>query len=158
MRQDEKFIIEEIGRDGLPSKPRKAKDAFSAQCGVVVRDMIPISIHLWYKPKNEHPQVSYVNYMQKNDLWTALKANFTLPPKEDPEKQPPVIEQLVKEATLKKIRELSRTWKNELNAKFVEKTRLQNSPAGLRRSEITGTHLWPTRNRKRVSRCQRETR
>ena len=42
------------------------------------------------KPKSEDPQVSYVNDGQKDDLWTALKANFTLPPEEDPEK--PVIE------------------------------------------------------------------
>ena len=121
MRQDEKFIIEEIGRNGLPSKPIKDKDAFSAQCGVVVRDMIPISIHLWYKPKNEDSQVSYVNDMQKNDLWTALKSNFTLPPEEDPEKL--VIEELVKTAALKKMRELFRRWKNELNAKFFKKNK-----------------------------------
>ena len=42
--------------------------------------------------------MSYVNDMQKEDLWTQLKANFTLPPEEDPEK--PVKEQLIKSHAL----------------------------------------------------------
>ena len=61
--------------------------------------MIPISIDLWYKPKNEDRQVSYVNDIQKNDLWTELKSNFTVPPKDDPEK--PVKEQLIKSLLLR---------------------------------------------------------
>ena len=81
--------------------------------------MIPISIHQWYKPKNEDPQVSYVNDRQEDDLWTTLKANFTLPPEEDPEK--PVIEPLVKAHALKKMADLSRRWKNELKSIFVDK-------------------------------------
>ena len=99
-----------------PSIPRKH---FSAQCGVLVRDIIPISIHQWYKSKNEDPQVSYVNDRQKDDLWSELKANFTLPPEEDPEK--PVIEPLVKAHALKKMADLFRRWKNELKTKFVDK-------------------------------------
>ena len=94
MRQDERFTITAISNDGQPIEPRRTKEAFSAQCGAVVRDMIPISIQQWNKRKSEDPQVSFVNDRQKYDLWTALKANFTLPPKEDLEK--PVIEPLVK--------------------------------------------------------------
>ena len=76
--------------------------------------MIPISIHQWYKPKNKDPKVSYVNDRQKDDLWTTLKANFTLPPEEDPEK--PIIEPLVKAHALKKMADLFRRWKNELKS------------------------------------------
>ena len=83
----------------------------------MVRDKIPISIQQWYKPKEEDPEVSYVNDMQKDDLWTELKANFTLPPEEDLEK--PVKEQLIKSFALKRMAELFRRWKKELN-KFVE--------------------------------------
>ena len=79
MRQDERFTITEISGDGQPNEPRQTKEAFSAHCGAIVRDMIPISIHQWNKPKNEDPQVSYVEDRQKDDLWTALKENFTLP-------------------------------------------------------------------------------
>ena len=86
MSSDERFEITVIACDGEPIKPIRTKNAFAAQCGVLVRDKIPISIHQWYKPKEEDPQVSYVNDMKKDDLSTVLKANFTLPPEEDPEK------------------------------------------------------------------------
>ena len=49
---------------------------------------------------------SYVSDMQKEDIWTTLKANFTLPPEEDPEK--PVKEKLIKSHALKKMAELFR--------------------------------------------------
>ena len=118
MRSDERFEITAIARDSQPIEPIRTKDAFAAQCGVLVRDKIPISIHQWYKPKKEDPEVSYVNDMQKDDLWTELKANFTLPPEEDPEK--PVKEQLIKSHALKKMADLFRRWKNELKM-FVDK-------------------------------------
>ena len=57
--------------------------------------------------------------MQKEDLWTTLKANFTLLPEEDPKK--PVIKQLIKSHALKKMAELFRRWKNELKTSFVDK-------------------------------------
>ena len=155
MRSDERFEITAIARDGQPIEPIRTKDAFAAQCGVLVRDKIPISIHQWYKPKKEDPEVSYVNDMQKDDLWTELKANFTLPPEEDPEK--PVKEQLIKSCALKKMADLMRRWRKELN-QFVKEKRHQNSSANMRRSKITGPHLWPTRHRKRVRRCRRQTR
>ena len=117
MRQDERFTITAIANDGQPIEPRQTKEAFSAHCGAIVRDMIPISIHQWNKPKNEDPQVSYVNDRQKDDLWTTLKANFT--PEEGPDK--PVIEPLVRAHALKKMADLFRRWKNELKSTFDDK-------------------------------------
>ena len=61
LRQDERFTITTIVDDGQLIEPRRTKEAFAAQCGVLVRDKIPISIHQWYKPKKEDPEVSYVN-------------------------------------------------------------------------------------------------
>ena len=119
LRSDERFEIIAIVRDGKPIEPIRTKEAFAAQCGVLVRDKIPISIQQWLKPKKEDPEVSYVSDMQKEDLWTLLKANFTLPPEEDPEK--PVKEQLIKSHALKKMAELFRRWKNELKSEFVDK-------------------------------------
>ena len=118
MSSDERFEITSIAPDGEPIEPIRTKNTFSAQCGVLVRDKIPISIHQWYKPKKEDPQVSYVNDMQKNDLWTELKSNFTLPLEDDPEK--PIIEPLIKSFALKKMAELFRNWKKELNT-YVKK-------------------------------------
>jgi len=119
LRPDERFTITAIADDGQPTEPRWTKDAFSAQCGAIVRDNIPISIQLWNKPKNEDPQVSYVTDRQKDDLWTSLKANFTLPPEQNSNK--PVIEPLVKACALKKMADLFRRWKNELKSTFVDK-------------------------------------
>ena len=119
LRSDERFEITAIARDGMPIDPIRTKDAFATQCGVLVSDKIPISIHQWLKPMNEDPEVSYVFDMQKDDLWTTLKENFTLPPEEDPEK--PVIEPLVKAHALKKMADLFRWWKNELKSTFVDK-------------------------------------
>ena len=99
MSSDEKFEIIQIARDGQPIEPIRTKDAFAAQCGVLVRDKIPISIQQWLKPATEDPEVSYLNDMQKNDLWTKLKSNFTLPQEDDPEK--PVKEQLIKSFALR---------------------------------------------------------
>ena len=93
MSSDEKFEIIAITPDGQPIEPLQTKSAFVAQCGVLVRDKIPISIQQWFKPATEDPEVSYVNDMQKNDLWTELKSNFTLPPEDNPEN--PVKEKLI---------------------------------------------------------------
>ena len=137
MSSDEKFEIIEIAPDDEPIEPIRTRKAFSAQCGVLVRDRIPISIHQWYKPaKDEDAEVSYVNDMQKEDLWTQLKANFTLPPEEDPEK--PVIEQLIKSHALKKMADLFRRWKNELKT-FVDK---EETPEFIGRYEKIRDH-WP---------------
>src|SRR3954462_9235557 len=81
--------------------------------------MILITIHQWNKPNSGDPKVSFVTDRQKDDLWTALKANFTLPAEEHPEK--PVIEQKVKAHALKKMADLFRRWKNELKTTFVDK-------------------------------------
>ena len=117
MRSDERFEITAIARDVQPIEPLRTKDAFAAQCGVLVRDKIPISIQQWLKPATEDPEVSSVNDMQKNDLWTELKSNFTLPPEDNPEN--PVKEKLIKSFALKRMAELFRRWKKELN-KFVK--------------------------------------
>ncbi len=136
MSSDEKFEIIQIVRDGQPIEPYRTKKAFVAQCGVLVRDKIPISIQQWFKPATEDPEVSYVNDMQKNDLWTELKSNFTLPPEDNPEN--PIKEKLIKSFALKRMAELFRRWKKELN-KFVENN---ETPEFKRRYEKIGDH-WP---------------
>ena len=119
MRSDERFTITAIARDGQPIEPLWNKKEFTTQCGILVRDMIPISIELWNQPKDEELQVSFVEDRQKADLWKALKVNFTLPEEDDPEN--PVIVPLIKSFALKKMADLFRRWKNELKTKFVNK-------------------------------------
>ena len=83
--------------------------------------MIPISIEQWNQPKDEELQVSFVEDRQKDDLWTVLKENFTLPAEEDPEK--PVIEPLIKAHALKKMAGVFRSWKNELKSMYVDQNK-----------------------------------
>ena len=135
---DERFTIIEIAHDGQPIKPLRSKEAFSAQCGVLVRDMIPISIELWNEPKKEELQVSFVEDRQKEDLWKALKVNFTLPEEEDLEN--PVIEPLIKSCALKKMADLFRRWKNELKTTYVDQDK---TPEFTGRFEKIRDH-WPT--------------
>ena len=118
MRADERYTIIEIDRVGQPIEPLWAKQKFNAQCGVLVRDIIPISIEQWLKPKYEDSQVSYVSDRQKAYLWTALQENFTFPPEEDLEN--PVKMPMIKAYALKKMVELFRRWKNELKSSFVD--------------------------------------
>ena len=99
-------MIKEIADDGQPIEPKRTKDAFVAQCGAIVKDIIPINIHQWNKPAKDDPEVSYVQDRQKDDLWTSLMANVSLPPEEDPNK--PVIEPLVKSYVVKKMERYSR--------------------------------------------------
>ena len=99
MRQDERFTVIEVARDGQPIAPKRTKDTFLHQCGVVVRDNVPISIQQWNKKKD--PEVSYVQDRLKDDLWTSLMTNFSLPREEDPNNL--VIERKVKAFALKKM-------------------------------------------------------
>ena len=117
MRPDEKFEISEISRSGEPIAPIRTKNAFVNQCGVLVRDKIPISIHQWLKPAANDAQVTYVTDMQKEDLWNELKSNFVLPREVDPAN--PVKEELIKSAALSKMADQFRAWKKKLNT-FVK--------------------------------------
>ena len=65
-----------------------------------------------------------------------MKANFTLPPEEDPEK--PVKEQLIKSHALKKMAKLFRRWKNKLKT-FVDN---EETPEFIGRYEKIRDH-WP---------------
>jgi hypothetical protein len=52
---------------------------FVNQCGVIVRDTIPITIQEWNEPKKPHVGASFVDKRFKKDLWKKLMANFILP-------------------------------------------------------------------------------
>lgn len=117
---DEKFTITAIAAEGLPIDPKLTKDTFSAQCGAIVRENIAISIKQWKNHKGDDvPEGDYDIDRQEDDLWTALKANFTLPLEDDPNKL--VIEPLVKACVLKKMAHLFGKWKNDLKSMFVDK-------------------------------------
>ena len=100
MGNNERFKIEEVAADGKLIRPTQNANQFISQCGVIVRDSIPISIQEWNKPKAENG-LTYVEDRRKEMLWNTLMTNFTLPPEVDPNNK--VIKRKVKAWTLKKM-------------------------------------------------------
>ena len=78
MGDDIKLNIDEVAEDGEPIAPEKNARKFINQCGVIVRDQIPITVQEWNKPKEDRG-VSFVDERAKNTLWDMLIAHFTLP-------------------------------------------------------------------------------
>ena len=85
---------------------------FRHQCGVLVRDTIPISVRDWLKRKGAN-EGDYVTDRYKESLWNELMAHFTLPEQEDPADMEKLTKQ-VKHWTLKKMTELFVVWKKRL--------------------------------------------
>ena len=76
----QRLTIEVIDEQGKPIEPLNHARTFVNQCGVIVRDTIPITIQEWNRPKNA-PEgfTSYVTDESKDDLWTKLLEYFILP-------------------------------------------------------------------------------
>ena len=85
MGDHQRFTIDEVTKDEEPIAPTKHVKLFVNQCGVVVRDNIPITTREWNKPKADG--VSYVDQRSKDFLWNTLMTHFTLPPEEDEEQK-----------------------------------------------------------------------
>jgi hypothetical protein len=115
-----RFDIVEIVQDGRPTAPDKAAKLFISQCGVVVRDCIPITVREWHKPKaGEAEEGHYVDDVAKRNLWRWLMAHFTLPPEENLD-EARKMEEKVKEFALKKMAELFKNHKKRLYQDFVK--------------------------------------
>ena len=89
--------------------PKKDASVFKKQCGVLVRDHVPISVWEWHKRKGAEDN-EYVIERYKEGLWNDLMAHFNLPECEDPAVAAK-LRAKVKHWTLKKIAELFRVWK-----------------------------------------------
>ena len=75
-----RISIDKVGDDGEPLEPIENRRKFINQCGVLVRDMIPITIAEWNKPKKgANVGASYVEQRIKDLLWDTLLTHFSLP-------------------------------------------------------------------------------
>jgi hypothetical protein len=74
-----KYNIKAIKSNGEPLEPKKNANKFTRQCGVIVRDQIPISVQEWEKPTKGDPGVTFVDERAKDGLWKSLMSHFTLP-------------------------------------------------------------------------------
>ena len=130
MEANQRFTIEEIDPVfGRPTGPLPHARMFVNQCGVIVRDNIPITVEEWFKPKDAGEEASYVSDNAKDDLWTKLIAHFILPPEYEEfeaDGTTPVPGGLerrerVKQWALSKMAESFRNYKKKLYQKYVAK-------------------------------------
>jgi hypothetical protein len=163
LEEHERYRIKEIGEDGKPIAPAAHANKFTRQCGVLVRDNIPITIREWKKTKTE--PISYVRKRLKNMLWKKLMVNFTLPAvpevdrnEVDPNEEDPneedsddddchlnIIERKVKKWTLSKMALQFNNWKKRLYKEFVDKEKTPVFTGAYEKIKTTGTHSWSTR-------------
>ena len=79
MKEGVKYNIEAIKPNGEPLAPKKIADKFIRQCGVLVKDQLPISLQEWREPAKPRPNLTFVDDRQKSMLWDTLMEHFTLP-------------------------------------------------------------------------------
>jgi hypothetical protein len=74
-----KLNLDDFKDDGRPILPEANARTFVRQCGVVVRDGVPITMQEWIEPNNPKPGVKYVEKRLKDALWRQLMEHFILP-------------------------------------------------------------------------------
>ena len=115
LKERVKYNIEAIRPSGEPFAPKKVADKFVRQCGVLVKDQLPISIQKWKRPAKPSPDLTFVDDRAKKLLWEALISHFTLPDHftaEDVEK--------VKNAALRKMAVAFNNHKKTVWAAYVK--------------------------------------
>ena len=117
MAEDAHLRIEVVYPEGKRLEPKANANKFVHQCGVIVRDNVPISVQEWQKPKVEG--VSYVDNRLKGVLWNKLIARFTLPVLGS-EQQTKAMTEKVKHFALKKMAEHFNNYKNRLYRAYVK--------------------------------------
>ena len=128
-----------VAADGEPIAPTDVKQKFVKQCGVVVRDFVPITVQEWNKPKDR--DLTWLGDESKKHLFQKVMQNFTLPwPEVDPEEGEPSEELMdklkeelvhkVKAWALKKMAELFNKYKKRLNADYVLKAKTPDLDRG----------------------------
>ena len=125
MAKNDHLTIEVVTPEGKPLYPRKNAIKFVHQCGVVVRDLVPISTREWKKPKKEG--VSYVDDKLKILLWEKLIRHFTLPEVEDDDEagtKTKALRDKVKHWALKKMAEQFNKFKNRIWKEYKEKGKI----------------------------------
>jgi hypothetical protein len=77
LKDHQRFIIQRIDKEGAPTDPEVRKKLIQ-QCGVLVRDYVPIIFREW-KPVKGTPDCYVVGPAAKKALWIRLMKNFVLP-------------------------------------------------------------------------------
>ncbi|KAK1629315.1 hypothetical protein QYE76_003630 [Lolium multiflorum] len=131
MEDHERCTITEIAIDGEPISPKKFAKKFVSQCGVVVRDTVPITTQEWKKPVKGGEGVTYVDTRLKSVMFRKLLINFIFPEPTDsdsendrPDPEDPElnsVQRRVKKWALKKMAVQFNDYKKKLDSFFVKK-------------------------------------
>ena len=74
-----RYSIERFADDGNPLEPEDNCRKFINQCGVIVRDMVPINLIEWNKPKTgANVGATYVDDRLKRVLCDTVWLNFSV--------------------------------------------------------------------------------
>ena len=109
LKEGHRIVIDRVSDSGEPMEPLDCRRKYINQCGVVVRDMVPISLEEWHQPKDEKKPTTYVDERLKGLCWDALLTKVNLP-----HGLPEQLKMKVKQWTLSKMAEQFRTWKKNL--------------------------------------------
>ena len=71
--------IDEVSIKGKPEKPDGISIKYIAQCGFLVKDMVPITVAEWNEPKKKNIGAKYVEERIKETLWESILGSFSLP-------------------------------------------------------------------------------
>ena len=112
-----RHTITSVADSGEPMMPAANARAFVHQCGIIVRDNVPISIQEWNKLKKDEG-ASYVSDRLKDWLWNKLISYFTLPVLQT-ESETEKLSLKVKEWALKKMATQFNKFKNKLYQEYV---------------------------------------
>jgi len=104
-----KLNLDAFKPNGEPTHPDANAKTFVRQCGVVVRDGVPITMQEWIQPNNPIPGVNYVDTRIKDALWRDLMEHFILPDSLSERQR-----NKVKEFALHKMADAFQTWKKRL--------------------------------------------
>ena len=115
LKEGVKYNIDSIKANGEPLMPKNIANKWTHQCGVLVKDQLPISLQEWREPAKPRPDVNFVDNKQKGLLWDTLMEHFTLP---DHFTEADV--QKVKDAALRKMAVAFKNHKIREWAKYVK--------------------------------------
>ena len=74
-----KLPIEEVAANCRPEKPEGIYTKYVSQCGIVVRDMVPIIVAEWNQPKKKNIGATYLEQRIKDVLFDSMLESFSLP-------------------------------------------------------------------------------
>lgn len=80
MKEGQRVVIDIVDVKGEPMQPLECRRKFINQCGVFVRDMVPITCQEWHKRKDGSKTWTYVDDKTKDLLWEKILTKVTLPP------------------------------------------------------------------------------